>query len=198
MEDVKTLQKKRDSLNAKIRDYVLKNKNAYEFVIEHVELTAQLQACGRNVKSVADYLLLENWESGGKYFHLRGSGNQPKYTKPSKPQITKASEPKEEPTPVLQKDIYTLCLGWVATDKEEPEQIKKVKGYFSELSLPLIDQNINETQQGVVEHILKYEFAGSDDSFRLLKICTQFVLDSFAQSDFDKFNIAVWGKKMRK
>ena len=45
------------------------------------------------------------------------------------------------------------------------------------------------------EYVLKYEFEGSDESFRMLKICTQFVLDTFAQSDFDRFNIAVYGKK---
>ena len=43
-----------------------------------------------------------------------------------------------------------------------------------------------------------YDFGlmkGSEESFRLLKICTQFVLDTFAESDFDKFNIAVYGKR---
>lgn len=201
IENLEELKKKRSSLNVKIYDYVKKNKDAYNFVIEHAEITARMQSMGSNVRSVADYLLVENWENGGKYFHLRGSNPSPskdvqKPESKSKVYPTKREDPVENKT--HHKEHYTLCLGWVSTDTNEPDQIKKVKAYLNELGLPILGQSSTETPNGFTEHILKYEFSGSDDSFRLLKICTQFVLDTFAQSDFDKFNIAVWGKKMKK
>ena len=58
----------------------------------------------------------------------------------------------------------------------------------------ILDES-HKVNEMYTEHILKYEFKGSEEAFRLLKICTQFVLDSFAETDFDKFNIAIYGKK---
>ena len=77
----------------------------------------------------------------------------------------------------------------------EPIQLQKVKDYFYELCLPVLDSEDRKVTDTLTEHILKYEFKGTEESFRLLKICTQFVLDAFAQTDFDKFNIAIYGKK---
>lgn len=184
MIDIELLHRKRDMLKIKIRNYIGKNKDAYKLVQEYTDLTTQLQSLGKNVKIVAECLTLQNWEPGGKYYHLRS-------------QQVKKTTSKKESSVVNDKEVYTLCLAWTSKDDGEPEQVKKVKDYFNELGLPMIDKNeniLNNTR----ETILKYEFSGSEDSFRLLKSCTQFVLDTFAQSDFDKFNIAVWGKKMKK
>jgi hypothetical protein len=48
-----------------------------------------------------------------------------------------------------------------------------------------------------MEHVKRYEFNGTEDSFRMLKMCTQFVLDAFAKTDFEKFNIAIYGKRKK-
>ena len=73
---------------------------------------------------------------------------------------------------------------------------KKVKDYFKELGLPVIDESVGEIEDRV-EHVLRYEFKGSEESFRMLKMCTQFVLDTFAKTDFEKFNIAIYGKRKK-
>lgn len=171
---INDLQKKRTNLLFRIKYRIKAGKNAKDLVVEYHKIKDQLIALGVNVEIRADYLKMEYW------------GEKPT-------EISKSEPIKEIATP-NQQHIYTLNLAWVDTTNSTPPQVQKVKDYFNDLCLKCNGEDITITPNGV-EHILKYEFEGVEESFRLLKICTQFVLDSFAQSDFDKFNIAVFGKK---
>lgn len=180
--NVNELKRKRSSLQTKIKEWVDRGKNAKDLVNEYHILLDELRKNGIKAEVRADYLHKSYWENESK--------NIP--TKPHKiDQHTKEEKQKVKPT----QDSFILCLAW--TDiicKSTPAQIKKVMDYFNELCLPLIDEEVNHIDNRT-EHILRYEFKGSEESFRLLKLCTQFVLDAFAQTDFEKFNIAIFGKK---
>lgn len=191
--EIDALKRKRESLSLKIREYVLKNKNAYEFVVEYNEMTDKLAKMGRKVTIQADHLKLENWTPDG--YKLATEPMKPASTSKKTPELVKLPEPKKLETKPKQ-DSYLLCLAWTSVDGEpEPVQLQKVRDYFNELCLPILDSETRKVTDTLTEHVLKYEFKGSEDAFRLLKICTQFVLDTFAQTDFDKFNIAIFGKK---
>lgn len=181
--NVNELKRKRINLQMRIKEWVDKGKNAKDLVNEYHILLDELRKNGIKAEIKADYLHKSYWE------------NEPTKITPIKSnkidQRIKAEEPRIKPT----QDSFILCLAW--TDvicKSTPAQIKKVMDYFNELCLPLIDEEVNHIDNRT-EHILKYEFKGSEESFRLLKLCTQFVLDAFAQTDFEKFNIAIFGKK---
>ena len=76
----------------------------------------------------------------------------------------------------------------------EPKPIKIIQEFLSKLGLTEIDKDI--TNNGLmVEHTIKYEYKGSDDAFDVLKNGSQFILDTFSESDYEKFNIAIYGKK---
>ena len=47
----------------------------------------------------------------------------------------------------------------------------------------------------VTEYVSKYEWIGDDESFKILKYSSQFILDTVSKSDYEKFNIAIYGKK---
>ena len=47
----------------------------------------------------------------------------------------------------------------------------------------------------VTEYVSKYEWVGDDESFKILKYSSQFILDTVSKSDYEKFNIAIYGKK---
>lgn len=187
-DEIKTLKRKRDSLSIRIRECVNKNRNAYKYVVEHNRLTNLLKEMGCNVSIQTEHLKIENWTPDGYKYGI---------TKPSKAKSKKDEQPiKETPKPKIKQDSFILCLAWTeVTGSPEPIQLKKVKDYFEELCLPVLDNETRKINETYTEHILKYEFKGSEEAFRLLKICTQFVLDSFAETDFDKFNIAIYGKK---
>lgn len=171
--DINKLKRKREGLKFKIREWKKKGKNASDLVDEYHKILAELNKLGVKTETRADYLKKEYWVG---------------YNGEDKPVI---KEEKIKPT----QDSFILCLAWVDEYKDKiPEQVIKVKKYFEELGLPILNEDSSKIDERI-EHVLKYEFIGSEESFRLLKTCTQFVLDSFAKSDFERFNIAIYGKK---
>jgi hypothetical protein len=156
-----------------------KGKDASELVNKLHDIIDELKELGFVAQIKADYLTKEYWS---KKEQSKLENQEPPYTK----------EPQKKIKP--NQDSFILCLAWSSDNNETPEQVSKVEKYFEELALPVLDEDINIIGNRT-EHVLRYEFKGSEDAFRLLKICTQFVLDAFAKSDFEKFNIAIYGKK---
>jgi hypothetical protein len=178
-QEIKKLKTRRLNLRKKIYAYIEKGKNARDVVIEFNEVIKKLRLLGVNASSRKDYLQVEYWDN----------------FKESKPVKKKASVAKAKKSSGLQ-DSFSLSLAWTSIDNcPTPVQVQKVKEYFEELCMELENESSKTCSPGCTEHILRYKFKGSEESFRLLKICTQFVLDTFAESDFDKFNIAVYGKR---
>lgn len=180
MEDINTLKRKRVNLQLRIKEWVDKGKNAKDLVIEYHKLLDQLRSHGVKVENRADYLQLEYWDKSNPPNHKNQKKDE---------QVT------EQQTTSTDKNSYILCLAWIEQSNKTPIQVQKVKDYFEELGLECIGSDDRKVDEIKNEYLLKYEFEGSDESFRMLKTCTQFVLDTFAQSDFDRFNIAVYGKK---
>lgn len=182
--DVEELKKKRTYLYMKIRKYYNAGKNAKDLVYEYHNILDELKRCGVKVEVKTNYLTKEYWQD-----HPSSATLQNKVQK-SKP---KPESESIKPT----QDSFLLCLAWVSGDNnEKPEQVKKVQDYFDKLGLPIIDESVGEIETRM-EHVMRYEFKGSEESFKMLKKCTQFVLDTFAKSDFEKFNIAIYGKKKK-
>lgn len=185
--EINDLKRERANLQARIKDWYDKGKNAKELVYKFHEISDELIRKGVNVTYRAEYFNLDFWD--------KFEGKQPTKEVKSTPQPNIIQE---EPKPIKpNQDSYILCLAWTASlQNETPEQVTKVQDYFNELGLPLLDEEVGEIDNRM-EHVLRYEFKGSEESFRLLKMCTQFVLDAFAKTDFEKFNIAIFGKKKK-
>ena len=182
--NVNELKKKRTNLQLRIKEWVDKGKDAKELVNEYHIILDELRKNGVRAEAKADYLQKEYWDKT----HPKPS--QPKCYNPiSEPTVDKPITPSQ--------DSFILSLAWVSGgNNEKPEQVKKVQDYFNELGLPIIDESVGEIETRM-EHVMRYEFKGSEESFRMLKMCTQFVLDTFAKTDFEKFNIAIYGKKKK-
>lgn len=185
--DINDLKRKRSSLQLKIKEWYDKGKNAKDLVDEYHNILDELRKLGVKAEAKADYLQKEYWRD-----HPSGTIKTTQTTpiketpKESKPQNIKPIQ-----------DTFILCLAWSASlQNETPEQVTKVMDYFKELGLPLIDESVGEIDKRM-EHVLRYEFSGTEESFKMLKTCTQFVLDAFAKTDFEKFNIAIYGKKKK-
>lgn len=187
MDIIERLKKDRVNLQLRIKEWYDKGKDATALVHDYHELLNKLRSHGIKAEVKAEYLQKYFWD------------NKYKIASDKKIQLpieqSKPEQPKHESIKPSQ-DSFILCLAWSELNSNEstPAQIKKVMDYFNELCLPLLDEDINHIDNRI-EHIMRYEFKGSEESFRLLKLCTQFVLDAFAQTDFERFNIAIYGKK---
>ena len=181
--NIDKLQRTRLNLRTKIKDWYNKGKDTKDLVLKYHEILRELKDYGINIEAKADYLQIDNLDN-----------SSPKST----PKSSLKTSPKSTPKSSLkstQNFSYILCLAWSEEPKStKPDQIIKVQKYFDELGLQVLDEEIGKINNRT-EHVLKYEFKGSEESFRLLKLCTQFVLDSFAKSEFEKFNVAIFGKK---
>ena len=71
---------------------------------------------------------------------------------------------------------------------------KKFFPFFYDLDLKNIDTEQFD-KGNVTEYVSKYEWVGDDESFKILKYSSQFILDTVSKSDYEKFNIAIYGKK---
>lgn len=193
--DIKKLKHERAKLQLKIKDWHDKGKNAKELVYRFHEIQDELQKLGYNVGFRADYFKKEYWDNFVETPKPEKVKKEKPKPKPTKTVQTVLPEPEEQIKPL--QDSFILCLAWSASlQNETPEQVTKVMEYFSELGLPIIDESVGEIDSRM-EHVKRYEFNGTEDSFRMLKMCTQFVLDAFAKTDFEKFNIAIYGKRKK-
>ena len=206
-QEILALKKRRGQLSTIIRNYIERKRYAYDKVLEFIELTKKLNSCGCKLSCDNEYVKLENWEKGGKFYHCLGypKTNSAETSRvgttkagTTKAGTTKAGTTKAGTTPNDdQPKTYILCLAWTNNKGDgESKQVKEIKSLINTLYMKLVDTE-EVTNGDRVDHILKYEFVGTHDAFSLLKQVLQWVADSFAVNEMDKFNVAVYGKKKR-
>lgn len=125
--------------------------------------------------------------------------NPTKYYRQVSLQKSQQSKKQEysQPTPIKNnpEQKYTLSLAWSETNSNNVSNtINIVKEYFNDIGIEEIDYETYDNGKKI-EHIIKYEFEGDSKSFKILKYSAQFLLDTISTSDYEKFNIAIYGKK---
>lgn len=102
-------------------------------------------------------------------------------------------DPKPKNIPSLNK--HTISLAWTESPSQDiSNTIDKIKEYFDDLGIEAVEQDDYDSGAGI-EHKIKYEFEGDERSFKILKYSAQFLLDTISNTDYEKFNIAIFGKK---
>jgi hypothetical protein len=102
-------------------------------------------------------------------------------------------DPQPKNIPVLNKHI--ISLAWTESPSQDiSNTIDKIKEYFDDLGIEAVEQDDYNSGAGI-EHKIKYEFEGDERSFKILKYSAQFLLDTISNTDYEKFNIAIFGKK---
>ena len=165
-------------------------------IIELYDLTKKLRSVGKRVSDDADWLKYEYWgitedvvNDVKKHPEKYISSSSTK--KPVNKQIT---QPKISIAPP-KKNKYIISLAWTEDNTHNLKNtIDVIKEYFDDLDL----KNVGTEQfdkGNVTEYVSKYEWVGDDESFKILKYSSQFILDTVSKSDYEKFNIAIYGKK---
>lgn len=185
------------------------HKNAnIKRVIELCDLTKQLRSVGRRVSDDAEWLKYEYWNITEDVVN-DVKKHPEKYTSDNKRIINKPIPNKPIPQPKTtisssivkniqqppKKSKYIISLAWTEDNIHDIKStIDIIKEYFNDLNLKYIDAECFD-KGNVVEYVSKYEWEGDDESFKILKYSAQFILDTISKNDYEKFNIAVYGKK---
>lgn len=180
------------------------HKNAnIKRVIELCDLTKQLRSVGRRVSDDAEWLKYEYWNitediinDVKKHPEKYTSDNKRIINKPiPQPKATIASSITKNTQQPPKKSKYIISLAWTEDNTHNLKNtIDIIKEYFDDLELK--DIGTEQFNKGnVVEYVSKYEWVGDEESFKILKYSAQFILDTVSKNDYEKFNIAVYGKK---
>lgn len=198
-EEIDALKKLRDKY--KFRIQATKDKPAHrnrniKRVIDLYDITEKLKSEGRKVNIEADYYTYEYWGITEDVVndvkkHPEKYISSSNVKKPINKQIT---QPKISIAPP-KKSKYIISLAWTEDNTHNLKNtIDVIKEYFDDLDL----KNVGTEQfdkGNVTEYVSKYEWVGDDESFKILKYSSQFILDTVSKSDYEKFNIAIYGKK---
>lgn len=184
MNDIKELRHKLTKLRDRVRFGNLRGVDTYKYVLEYHEIMDDIKKHGGRTQTTCDYLDPKSYvQIDGKWVY---NGN--KKTKVV-PQKTTNNIIDKQPAP--QHKTYTLSILWISSNETKPDIIDRIGDYFNSVGVKYIKENT--TQNGnQCEHILKYSFNGDDQSFKLLKRCTQFLLDELSTTK--EFNIEIFGK----
>lgn len=177
-DEIKNIKKVRYKLREKITKYIdkdIKTNEVKEMVLEYHNLTKQLEDAGCNVSIKLDYLKLDYWDNIYE-----------------KEQVYAPSIVEDKPD----HQKYVISLAWTEVpDKTLSNTINKIKEYFNDMSIKEIEYDRYKNGNNL-ENIIKYEFDGDDESFKILKYSAQFLLDTISNTEYEKFNIAIYGKKI--
>lgn len=210
-DEIDTLKKLRDKCKFRIqatKDKPTHRNRNIKRVIDLYDITEKLKSEGRKVNIEADYYTYEYW--GITEDVINDVKKHPeKYTSDTKRIINKPIPNKSIPQPKTtisssivkniqhppKKSKYVISLAWTEDNIHDIKStIDIIKEYFNDLSLKYIDTECFD-KGNVVEYVSKYEWEGDDESFKILKYSAQFILDTISKNDYEKFNIAVYGKK---
>lgn len=113
-----------------------------------------------------------------------------------KPQPIKKQEHSQS-TPIKNnsEQKYTLSLAWTESPTQDiSNTINTIKEYFDDLDMK--ESECEQFSNGEeTEYKIKYDFEGDERTFKILKYSAQFILDTISNTDYEKFNIAIFGKK---
>lgn len=205
-DEIDTLKKLRDKYKFRIqatKDKPTHRNRNIKRVIDLYDITEKLKSEGRKVNIEADYYTYEYW--GITEDVVNDVKKHPeKYTSDNKRIINKPiPQPKTTiPSSIVKniqqppkKNKYIISLAWTEDNIHDIKStIDTIKEYFNDLNLKYIDSECFD-KGNVVEYVSKYEWEGDDESFKILKYSAQFILDTISKNDYEKFNIAVYGKK---
>lgn len=190
-EEIKKLKRTRYKLREKITNNINKNikdEDTKKMVYEYHSLTDQLRDAGLNVSIKLDYLNLNYWENV----------NKPKKSSTQHAPNTRCKS--QTPNTHQTHTKHTICLAWNTNETDSKstsyvnKTIDKIIEYFDDLGLNLVNKDIYNINDRT-EHIYTYEYIGLDESFKILKYSSQFLLDTICKTDYENANIAIYCKQ---
>lgn len=181
-EEIKSIKKVRYKLRENITKNInkgIKTDEVKQMVLNYHDLTKQLTDAGCNVSIKLDYLQLDYWDNISNTIQVSSI----------------QSTPLNIINDIVEQQKYIISLAWTETPNQSiSDTINKIKEYFDDMDIKEIDHDIYKNGNNL-ENIIKYEFDGNDGSFKILKYSAQFLLDTISHTDYEKFNIAIYGKK---
>jgi len=188
MDKIQELKRKHYNVKEIIKERVKTGREVKDKVQEYLEICEQLREAGVKVNDSSPRLF-EALKQCGK---VMSSMDIP--SKVHDQSIVIKSNPQ---LPVIEESIYKITLAWTERPGHELNNtIKIIEDYLTENGAKEIDSSAADFNE-YKEIMRTYEWVGGDKEFTILRKSANYILDIFATSQYEKFNISIFGNKKR-
>lgn len=182
MDNIQDLKRKHYNVKEVLKERVKNGKDVKDKVQEYLQICDELRSLGVEVNDSSPRVL--------EALKQAGITNLPH--KSSTPPVT-------EPTPVIPSQqesfLYKITLAWTERPGHIPDNtIQIIENYLKENGAKPTD-NTTADFDGYNEIMKTYEWSGGDKEFTILRRSANYILDIFAQNQYEKYNISIFGCK---
>lgn len=190
-EYIKKLNSRRTSLKCDLftnKDNPHYKEKAIKKIDELYNITKELKRLGKRVEDKAECLTYEFWEIIEETEKVKDKNKNQQKT------IQKIQN-KQDSGSKFKQEKYIISLAWTESNEYDiKDTINIIKNYFDNLDIKE-DTYEKFKRNSDIEHIIRYEYIGYEQSFKILKYSAQYLLDTICKNDYEKFNIAIFGKQ---
>ena len=171
--DIQELKRRHYNIKQSIDEAVIKGKYPEQKLVEYHEVVKQLEKAGVRVNDRGQYVL-----------------------KALEMEKTRSKREKAQPVSESVPDsIYRITVAWTAQASHEPDNtIQIIENYLIQNKATPTEKEDSDFGDHV-EHMRVYEWVGGDKEFTILRRSANYILDTFAENSFEKFNISIFGNK---
>ena len=186
MDNIQELKRKHYNVKEVIKERVKNGKEVSDKVDEYLDICKQLRKAGVVVNDSSPRLLEALKQCGVCTTQESAS------PVPIKP------EPTPIPIPVQPETYeYKITLAWTERPGQSPDKtVTIIENYLTENKAKFVDSTDADFDD-YKEVMMTYEWEGTDKEFSILRRSANYILDVFAQNQYEKFNISIFGNKKK-
>lgn len=194
MDKIQDLKRKHFRIKENIKNHIRRKTDYSELLKQYIEICDQLKKEGVEVNDTSSYIkqALQSYTLDKKENSQKNSNNNFDINQKSLFQIT-LPPPPEQPQTI--ESLYKITVAWTERPGHEPDTtLKIIDDYLKENGATVFD-NTEADFDGYKEIMRSYEWTGGEREFKILRRSANYILDVFAASQYEKFNISIFGSK---
>lgn len=188
MDNIQDLKRKHYNVKEVLKERVKNGKDVKDKVEEYLEICERLRKAGVEVNDSSPRVLEALKQAGvspkkftDEIIELNNLNNKLK-------SVSDSPRTQEE-------SMYKITLAWTERPGHEPSNtVKIIEDYLVENGAKEVD-NTTADFDDYEEIMRSYEWTGGDKEFTILRRSANYILDVFANNQYEKFNISIFGSK---
>ena len=193
MDNIQDLKRKHFRIKENIKNHMRRGTDISDKLKEYIDIVHQLEDCGVKVNDKSSYILkaLESVKTPAIIYKTPHS-----ISEKSTPLVTESSTESVSTTPPQQESfLYKITLAWTERPGHTPDNtIQIIENYLKENGAKQTDSTTADFD-GYNEIMKTYEWSGGDKEFAILRRSANYILDIFAENQYEKYNISIFGCK---